>query len=288
MIGVGCWGGHRAAWDGETKVKRLVMSIVMAAPLVATACEPGPISEQGYQLVFEDQFDDGVVAPIWQPFPWQQRTLMIPGAVIEGYGMMQITAKDDNDYRHSSVASLGGPHQPNYPHQPDMEAWQYGYFEARIRYTKDPFSYPAWWLYSAEHINRWPESQCPLRRAEWDILENGIVPGTDADRAHQSVIHSNSGGDCGESDRHRYYQYDRPAGGLSDWHVWAGKWTPGQVCTYIDGGLAGCQATYDTSHQPMAMVFQMGIQRRSGIRGAPLPEYHMQIDWVRVWQKPPG
>src|SRR3546814_15772078 len=69
----------------------------------------------------------------------------------------------------SDVCSSDLPVTP-YPYRPNAKRWQKGYIETRFRYTNNPWTYVAFWMLSYELANRWPESQCPTLRAEWDKI----------------------------------------------------------------------------------------------------------------------
>ena len=71
---------------------------------------------------------------------------------------------------------------------------------------------------------------------------------------------------------------------LSDWHTWAGRWTANEMCTYLDGVEIGCVETFDTTAQPMHIVFT--VQYLGACVGCPPrpATLEMQVDWVRVWQ----
>jgi beta-glucanase (GH16 family) len=69
-------------------------------------------------------------------------------------------------------------------------------------------------------------------------------------------------------------------------HVYAARWTLNEVCFYLDNGLLGCVPPYDSTNQPMHMLFYQWPQSWSRDPDASSPaELHAEVDWVRVWQK---
>jgi beta-glucanase (GH16 family) len=42
---------------------------------------------------------------------------------------------------------------------------------------------------------------------------------------------------------------------MEEWHTYAAKWTSGQVCWYIDGQRQGCVNAFDSTNQPMHLLF---------------------------------
>jgi beta-glucanase (GH16 family) len=248
----------------------------------ADPAAPAPIADQGYSLVFEDDFDT-LDPGVWVPQPWYE-TSTLPGTFTAQDSMLKIRARQENGYARTELTSLG-PRAPAYPHRPSGRSFQEGYFEARLRFTDDPWSWPAFWLLSQEsgNLEGGEPRNCNLLNSEWDLMEHGIG-GAPADTEHVSVLHRNTNGICGQPDQGRNYQV--AGNNLSGWHVWGGKWTAGQVCTYLDGVELGCQPTFDSTAQPMYLIFDIYVLGLCGFCDTPrLPEYEMQVDWVRVWQK---
>jgi len=172
---------------------------------------------------------------------------------------------------------------------------QEGYFETRIRYQNDPWVWPAFWLWSAEDTQTWPDQAAemcdnppPLNRVpEWDIMENSY-------QRTNSFLHYNTGGMCAAADEIRAAVQQNADG--SDWHVWGGYWTDTEVCLYMDGVSLGCAATFDSTAQPMHLALTLARQpegfvaqecTRLGLDPCPppTPELWMEVDYVRIWQQ---
>jgi hypothetical protein len=257
--------------------------------------EPAPIAGQGYELVWEDDFEGTAINDeIWQPPPWYE----------SGFQWNQVTVADSIlTLTADTTPPAGRPFvelwtcgqsSPTYPHRPNALAWQEGYFEFHAR-AFCPSGLPAdelWiklalWFMSLEAVNSWPAAaNTSLLRSEWDMVENGIAA-DGADVEHVSVIHRNTpGGISDVPDASRFYSV---AGtNLLDWHTWGGQWTGATVSTYLDGVFKNRQAAYDSTAQPMCMILSsaaLGIPPAGA--SETVPEFIVtEVDWVRVWQRP--
>jgi hypothetical protein len=208
-------------------------------------------------------------------------------------GAMTIRTTEANDYMWGYVASTG-PRSESEPNYRNPRAWEEGYFEARIRYTDNPWSWPAFWLFSMNKTEAWPESDCSELTAEWDIFDNGIQnvdgshPATDWywTGLHRNTTNNTPEGYCNTGDEQRTHGQNVGHTDPPDWHTWSGYWTSDRLCTYLDGELLQCTEPYDTTSQPMHLVFTIKYLPRCETCGPRPPELEMQIDWVRVWQAP--
>lgn len=280
--------GTRAGWHvvsrGRARSARLVGAVLAA--LLIGACVPPPINGSGYELVFSDQFDGDALSGVWSVPPHGNA---LPPTLTDG--VMTIWTTTANGYSWGFVGSTG-PRLSSEPSYPFMHAWKEGYFEARVRYADNPWAWPAFWMYSASTAEAWPGQDCRRLTSEWDIMENGIanqLGERPADHWNVSVIHRNttdgtSDGYCGRVDETRVFQREFPDVDLNDWHVWAGRWEGDELCTYLDDVELQCMDAYDTTAQPMHLVFTiqyLGACSGCGPRPAALA---LQVDWVRVWQ----
>ena len=253
---------------------------------LATTCTPAPIADHGYELVFDEGFDGDALRPHWATAPFGGS---LPATVEEGILTVRSTAA--NAHQWGYIASTG-PRLDADPNYPFASAWEEGYFEARLRYTDDPWAWPAFWLFSMAKTEAWPGENCRTLNAEWDIMENGVGnrEGTrPASAWFVSVLHRNTtdntdDGYCGIPDETRPVSQHFPDTDLSDWHTWAGRWTAREMCTYLDGVEIDCVQPFDTTDQPMHIVFT--IQYLGTCGGCPPrpASLEMEVDWVRVWQ----
>ena len=157
------------------------------------------------------------------------------------------------------------------------QAWQGGYFEARMRYTASPSAFPALYMMSDNWMRTGDCSA--LKISEYDIFEG--FP-TNATRSHSGALHRNTTGACGVSDQFNSNSWTNDVGSELGgvWHVYSGLWTPTEVRWYVDGVELKRFPVWDTTNQPMRLIFQIDHHG-----GATVPELRTEVDWIRVWQK---
>lgn len=261
------------------------LAVLLSMP-AATSCAPAPISDRSYELVFRDNFDGNTLSGIWVTAPFGGS---LPPTV--GNGVMTLRATAANGYQWAYVASTG-PRSDTEPSYPWAQSWQNGYFEARIRFTGNDWAWPAFWMFSMAKTEAWPGENCWVLNAEWDIMEGGIGNPDGqwpASRAAYSVLHRNTtdntdDGYCGLADEQRKFRSTVTNLDLSGWHTWAGHWTAGELCTYLDDWPLGCLEPYDSTPQRMHLVFTMQYLHECVDCGTRPSALEMQVDWVRVWQ----
>jgi len=147
-------------------------------------------------------------------------------------------------------------------------AQQYGYFEARIRYSAGNGLWPAFWMNPAD--GSWPP--------EIDIVE--AYPNRDtwpgATRMY-STLH------YGASNSSHEVIYDAGASLAGGWHTYAVDWRPGSLTFFLDGRAIG-QITQDVPAKPFYMILNLAVGNWSDTADSSTPSPStMEIDWVRVW-----
>jgi hypothetical protein len=271
----------------DAVVRRAVAAMPLLLVLLS-ACAPTPVRSDGYRLVFNDNFDGTALdTNNWSPPPY--------GSSLDplvAFNAVTLKATAANNYAWSSMASTGlrSDTEPSYPH---AHAWREGYVEARIRYTNSPWAWPAFWMFSMSATESWPNQDCSHLMSEWDLMENGVENAAGdhpSNHWYFTALHRNTDdgspdGYCGQPDTQRTYSQDMSPKNLSDWHVWSGRWTSSQVCTYLDDVQLQCMPTWDTTGQRMDLLFTIHyLDQCDGCPPRP-SELTMQVDWVRVWQK---
>jgi hypothetical protein len=261
--------------------------LLPAVILVTTGAVPDPISGQGYQLVFEDEFNTLDIA-VWATHePWYPEPPA--GAVVASDGTLKLTSRQSDGYPNLHIATLGpltGAPPRNYP---QAKTFQRGYFEALMRYTDDAHSWPTFWLFGERRAQTYPASPCPVLQGEWDIMENHPPAN---DNFHAGTLY-NTSSSCGVTQELR--QFETSVGfNLADWHTYGGLWTAeGNLCSYIDGVLVGCLEPYNTINQPMVIQFsQVAMcpdwRAPEDCNVAKPTELVTEVDWVRVWRQSAG
>jgi hypothetical protein len=267
--------------------RRAFLGALLVIASAASGCAPPPIADQGYELVFRDEFDGDTLSGLWAAPPHGNS---LPPELRDG--VMTVRATEDNYYFWGVVGSTG-PRLATEPSYPFVLSFREGYFEARIRFTDNPWAWPAFWLYSSSTMEAWPNEDCSRLTSEWDIMENGVSNGSGdrpASRWHVSVIHRNTTdgtpeGYCNQPDETRTYSREFPATDLSAWHVWAGRWEGNRLCSYLDDVQLQCMDGFDSTDQPMHLQFSMLYLKSCSVCGPLPPELRLEVDWVRVWQQ---
>ena len=75
---------------------------------------------------------------------------------------------------------------------------------------------------------------------------------------------------------------------MEQYHTYAAKWTISQICFYIDGQQQGCVNTFDSTNQPMHLLFYNWNTEweDENMPNADTPDQlDVSVDWVRVWQQ---
>jgi hypothetical protein len=281
-----------------------VLALVILIVTALTGCPWNP-EENGYVLVWADEFDGTALDPEWETHPPSQPA-PDPDELVVSAGTLKLRSTDPEHW--SAITTLG-PRQPSEPNYPSPISFEEGYFEARLRYTDDGYSFPAFWLLSSAAGEAFgdPDAHCPTLVSELDVME-GLVP-TGVTGRPQRVTHTlhrntrllaqDPDGSCGQPDEVN----DPPiltealAGvSLHDWHVWAARWTADEVCWYLDREEVGCAPTFDSTAQPMHLLLSTGWYITDeepcrawlyGTNCPPLPEFtEIEVDYVRAWQTP--
>jgi serralysin len=158
--------------------------------------------------------------------------------------------------------------------------FQYGYFKARMKWTKGNGAWPGFWLYSYRHAT--DRNQCTTQGGEIDVLEGqGSEP-----HVFYGTVHSNTNG-CDPPDDQNGNNYQMVGPDLTArFHTYGVKWTPGRVTWYLDGHPTHSAPTYRSDDQPMFLLLQMWSGGWTREPDATTPNtIETQVDWLRVWQK---
>ncbi len=124
--------------------------------------EPAPIAGQGYTDVFGDEFDGPLVLQVWTEKQfWEDEPRA--GAIVVSDGTVEIS--NARPYYGDQSLTTG----PYWLGDPVKESWQFGYFEARMRFTDAKGSWPAFWLISKALMPRptGPTARSPTSTSSW-------------------------------------------------------------------------------------------------------------------------
>jgi hypothetical protein len=230
--------------------------------------EPAPIAGLGYSLAFEDDFTT------LDTTYWRLGRFYLPEKP-------EFFSVSNSILRITTTSALGyEPH--DLQGRERSSAWQYGYFECRMRYTRDPASFAAFWLISDNSVGPGAGPCTTIKAAEIDIYEafhNVVAPGTYHGSTH--TLHRNTGNGCGMADSTNSNAIVQNCGfDLADnWRTYSCLWTPTTLKWYIDETLIIQNPVFDTTNQLQRMYITCHGHGSSG----PATLY-TEVDWVRVWQ----
>lgn len=265
------------------------MRQIFAATLVAAT--PMLFAGGGYELVWEDEFDDIFVNPANWEFMigdgsqygipgWGNNELQYytnrPANISTQNGELLITGQRENyqghQYTSARIRTAG------------RFSFLYGRVEARINLPVGEGLWPAFWMMPEDSVyGGWPRS------GEIDIMEAS----TDAQHV-SGAIHFGT--------PHQYVSQGTNGSFGNSYHVYTVEWEPEQVRWYVDGQhfFTANQNQWFTSSdpgdpnapfdQPFHILLNMAIGGnfvQDPNPGSPFPKT-MKVDWVRVYQLEQG
>ena len=261
---------------------------------------PGPIAGQGYELRFSDCFGT-LSRSIWCSNQWWEPNPPLGTQYVED-GILHLVRRRADGYQNVTVST-----EPC--GQANPQSFQYGYMEARMRYNTVRGNGPAFWLLSTRHAtnpdfdNPEPYDPNPFCQdhglpvaecwaSELDVFEgfgriNVGAPSDPVDDFFSGTLHRNSAEYYGQPNESRFVQH-RTGLDLSEWHVYAARWTDSTVSYYIDGELQGSVNTFDSTRQPMhLLLYNWNTDwEDENMPNASTPDrLNVSVDWVRVWQQ---
>jgi hypothetical protein len=246
--------------------------------------EPAPIAGQGYSKVWSDEFTSFDLGT-WEEGIWYEPGSP-PGSIYANNGVLHLVSRRSQGYPNVTVTTEAGT---------TPRVFTFGYFESRMRWTKGPGAWPAFWLLSYRHSvnSAWPSINpfCVLNSlapalcyaAELDVFEGqGTQP-----TVFYGTVHRNSSGDYGVTDTQNENNYQETGIDLTaDFHTYGMLWTATTISWYLDGRYLHSAPVYDSTNQPQFLLLDMFIGGWTTGTDATTPdELHLETDWVRVWQK---
>lgn len=236
--------------------------------------------KEGWPLVFSDDFDgDKVDGSKWE-------CMRNPHLATVSNGVLRIRAdwnEKGDKLETSSLYSRG--------------EWTYGYFESRLRFTKNSGWWAAFWLCTQTCGNPFKDG------FEIDIFEDYYTRCDKPDGVHKPILDHNLHMFGSGVLKSWNYRSTLP-GSLDDFYVLGCKWTPFEISYYLDGKLISSKANH-SSHQsvtfdavshgagfsPLRAIVSGQIMDKSWFchdtAGFSFPEDFL-VDYVRVWAYPGG
>ena len=256
---------------------RSPQALLTAGTAACADTAPLPIAGQGYSKVFADEFNS-LDRSVWDDHIWYDdppSSAWAPTQYVDNGIFHLVSRRNDlypgcttNCYPIITATTLSSG-----------KSFQYGYFEARMRWTKGAGSWPAFWLLSTG----WAKTgSCATPAGELDVMEGqGTEPNVLYGTIHKDSA-SRCGGDAQNGNNWQPVGIDLTAG----FHTYAALWTATTVSWYLDDKLVMAAPTYSTDNQPMFLLLQMWSGGwTSGPTSATPLELQTEVDWVHVWQK---
>lgn len=235
----------------------------------------------GWKLVFSDEFEGTQID--WNKWLPRYRNGF---AGLDGKGHLLIKCDYGKDGKNLTTESLWS--KPKF---------KYGYFEARLRFTRQPGWWAAFWLYGDSNSNPFMDG------FEIDIFEDYYNRPKHLGKSKHGVLDHNLHVYTGTLLKSWNYN-SQLTRSLDDFYVLGCKWTPFEISYYLDGRLISSTA----NHSPYNSVTFDAVHHAAGITplhaivsgqimsstwhsgwGSPsegtFPEYYM-LDYVRVYEYP--
>ena len=257
--------------------------LVVSAALVATSAAEVP-DVPGWELVWQDEFNgDEVSQESWDVLTRRNSF----NDEKQYYTPQQASIVDDK----LRITATNQPLDGKAYRSARLESWQTfgpGRFEARIDLPTTQGMWPAFWLLPRD--KNWPTG------GEIDILENrGSEPTIVSSAYHWQVDPSVPCCDEHEFDFENYTVSENgmPVDFHSGFHIYAVEWEATQLRFYVDGVLHYTlreTASRPIFENPMNIILNLAVGGHFG--GDPdsstvFPQ-HMDVDYVRVWQRQTG
>lgn len=303
-----------------TGARGLVSAALLAAtsPLTANPAQP---PHEGWTLVWADEFDGPAIDRTKWSFDvdcWgggndeRQCYTDRPRSAEIADGRLRITAHRDRNI---------GPALPQAMRRtsdtPDAEvvrdfssarlttrgkaAWRYGRVEVRARLPQGQGTWPAIWMLPEKDLyGSWAAS------GEIDILEAvnlGVPCAKCAGGTESTILGTLHFGGKWPANRQAGTEFDFPPVLDGEFHTYALEWHPDHMAWFVDGkpfaerratewSTTGSRTPGAPFDQPFHLILNLAIGGRlpegRGVGGVSLDGYpkRMEVDWVRVWQRP--
>ena len=271
--------------DFEPRSSEVVIKVGSVRHQVAltqvAATSPSIVAPNGYKLVWNDEFDVAgkpSTAEWWYETGgggWGNNESQIYVAQVQNGEELASISGGTLKIKAEKIAGKVYSIRMN-----TSKSWTYGWFEAAIKVSDVPGSWPAFWM-MPKNYKTWPGD------GEIDIMEYAIS--TQRKDRSSSSIHCNAFNHMKGTQKTHVQAVKNAA---TEWHVYACEWTADWMKFYVDGTL---HLTVDNDgqgydHWPFYTPFYLKLNMAWGgnMGGATdesaLPAVY-EIDYVRVFQK---
>ncbi|MBQ9338515.1 MAG: family 16 glycosylhydrolase [Lentisphaeria bacterium] len=234
----------------------------------------------GWKLIWQDEFNGTEVdwKNTWMNSPWDPKPRNRDMAYLKD-GMLHIRAefkpdpKETGRFRGRTVGMYS------------QKRFSYGYYEAKVRFTKKPGWWAAFWMLDEGR------NMTVAGGYEIDIFEDYST------RGGKNMVANNLHVNFGPGNRSYGYHFPLP-GSIDDFYIIGCKWTPFEISVYLNGKLIRSSSrhspyqsvTYDamnhgfgTSTLYLCISGQCGS---SGGRAGREGDEEYLVDWVRAYEYP--
>ncbi len=254
---------------------------------LAIISKPVGLVSGDYQLRWHDEFDGSTFDTTkWVPLLGNRHNATNSTSAISVENSI-LTIRTYTDP--ASGVNFTGFLQTNRKYQ-----FTFGLLEARVRFVSSPGQWSAFWLNSNGNIPRIPVD--PSLGAEIDIIEHrNSSNGNRTNISNQYVGNVHWNGYASDVQSASSGLIGLPAGeAFSDWHVVSLLWTPQGYQMLVDGRVMW-NTNQGVSLSPEYIILSSEVRDQGWAGNIPVGGYGpngssanpvMQVDWVRVWQKP--
>ncbi len=237
----------------------------------------------GYRLVWQDDFQSPTLdAGKWLAYDKvRDNATLTPAAVTTGGGNLRIGTYTENGRHYTGFLTTTGRYLP-----------RFGYFEARIRFQDAPGGHCAFWLQSPT-VGK-PLGDPAAAGVEIDIVEHRATDQQGRDIGHLASFNLHWDG-YGSDHKHAGSHWTAPESLDGSWHVYGLLWTAEGYVFYVDGEPRWqTSAAVSATGQDIRLTCEIkdrgwaGAIPAGGYGSQREGRYHMDVNWVRVWQARPG
>ena len=232
---------------------------------------PRPIRGRGYRVVFKDTFQR-LRRRVWDNREWWNTPPPRRSQYVRR-GVLHLVSRRSQGYENIAVTTFSS-----------RKIFKYGYFEARMKFTKGVASWPAFWLLSNAWARAGGDCSRSARAAEIDIFEGyGHYP-----RVFTGTIHRHSATHVCPSppDAINSNNWQPQRADLTRrFHTYAARWTPRRVTWFLDQRRMMSWPTFGTTDTRMFILLSMQVTDDPPVNSSTPNALHTKVDWVRVWQK---
>ena len=260
----------------------------MTPPIIVERAKEFDPVKAGWPLVFADEFDgDSLDWSKWFT-PWYVKKERARHFSLDGKGHLVLKVEKDPKTGKLETGSIW-----------TKGSWCYGYYEARLRYTRKPGWWSAFWLYGVSNRNPFWDG------FEIDIQEDYYTRPKKKGGPGRKTIDHNVHVYTGPLLKSWNYNSELP-GPVEDFYTLGCKWTPFEISYYHNGKLIASKSshspydsvTFDAFHHvygltPLHAIVSGQIMGKqwfaSDIEGVEFPEEYV-LDHVRIYKypEPPG